>query len=237
MGVVTSVLFAGRNGYKCVNQHEGTRGAVALCQSVSSLDGISSSTSSLFSGLTKSTGNILKSADGAIENLFKNIGGEAGEKTLEKITTSTGASTKIGALAQSAVNPLLCVAAGVRVLNDEDQYAALIEETSAMATMFGAESLMKYARSALTNSSQATTGLAGKTANLLSSSSTIKGIAEKASGWYKNLASSTNGSAKQMLVRIGLDALFVGGSILAYNMGKKIGEFFSHRGNEESNKA
>lgn len=237
MGVVTSVLFAGRNGYKCVNQHEGTRGAVALCQSVSSLDGISSSTSSLFSGLTKSTGNVLKGADGAIENLFKNIGGEAGEKTLEKITTSTGASTKIGALAQKAVNPLLCVAAGVRVLNDDDQYAALIEETSAMATMFGAESVMKYARSALTNSSQATTGLAGKTANLLSSSSKIKGLAEKASKWYKNLGTSTNGSAKQMIVRIGLDALFVGGSILAYNVGKKIGEFFSHRGDEENNKA
>ncbi len=237
MGVVTSVLFAGRNGYKCVNQHEGTRGAVALCQSVSSLDGISSSTSSLFSGLTKSTGNVLKGADEAVENLFKNIGGEAGEKTLEKITTSTGASTKIGALAQKAVNPLLCVAAGVRVLNDDDQYAALIEETSAMATMFGAESVMKYARSALTNSSQATTGLAGKTANLLSSSSSIKGLAEKASKWYKNLGTSTNGSAKQMIVRIGLDALFVGGSILAYNVGKKIGEFFSHRGDEENNKA
>lgn len=237
MGVVTSVLFAGRNGYKCVNQHEGTRGAVALCQSVSSLDGISSSTSSLFSGLTKSTGNVLKGADSAIENLFKNIGGEAGEKTLEKITTSTGASTKIGALAQKAVNPLLCVAAGVRVLNDDDQYAALIEETSAMATMFGAESVMKYARSALTNSSQATTGLAGKTANLLSSSSSIKGLAEKVSKWYKNLGTSTNGSAKQMIVRIGLDALFVGGSILAYNVGKKIGEFFSHRGDEENNKA
>ena len=237
MGVVTSVLFAGRNGYKCVNQHEGTRGAVALCQSVSSLDGISSSTSSLFSGLTKSAGGILQGADDAVENLFKNVGGEAGEKALEKITTSTGASTKIGALAQKAVNPLLCVAAGVRVLNDDDQYAALIEETSAMAAMFGTESVMKYARSAITSSTQATTGLAGKTANLLSSSSTIKNLADKASEWYTKLGSSTNGSAKQMLVRIGLDVLFVGGSILAYNLGKKIGEFFSHRGDKEESKA
>lgn len=237
MGVVTSVLFAGRNGYKCVNQHEGTRGAVALCQSVSSLDGISSSTSSLFSGLTKSAGGILQGADDAVENLFKNVGGEAGEKALEKITTSTGASTKIGALAQKAVNPLLCVAAGVRVLNDDDQYAALIEETSAMATMFGAESVMKYARSALTNSSQATTGLAGKTANLLSKSSTIKSLAEKASNWYTKLGSSTNGSAKQMLVKIGLDVLFVGGSILGYNIGKKIGEVFSNRESKETKEA
>lgn len=237
MGVVTSVLFAGRNGYKCVNQHESTRGAVALCQSVSSLDGISSSASSLFSGVTKGAGDILKGADDAVETLFKNIGGEAGEKTLEKITTSTGASTKVGALAQKAVNPLLCVAAGVRVLNDDDQYAALIEETSAMATMFGAESVMKYARSAITNSTQATTGLAGKTANLLSSSSSIKNLAEKASEWYAKLGTSTNGSAKQMLVRIGLDVLFVGGSILAYNVGKKIGEFFSHRGDKEASKA
>ena len=233
MGVVTSVLFAGRNGYKCVNQHESTRGAVALCQSVSSLDGISSSASSLFSGVTKGAGNILKGADDAVEAIFKNIGGEA----LEKIASSTGASTKIGAIAQKAVNPLLCVAAGVRVLNDDDQYAALIEETSAMAAMFGTESVMKYARSAITSSTQATTGLAGKTANLLSSSSTIKNLADKASEWYTKLGSSTNGSAKQMLVRIGLDVLFVGGSILAYNLGKKIGEFFSHRGDKEESKA
>lgn len=236
MGVVTSVLFAGRNGYKCVDQHEGTRGAVALCQSVSSLDGISSSTSSLFSGVTNGASNILKGADSAVEGLFKNIGGKTGEEALEKITSSTGASTKVGALAQKAVNPLLCVAAGVRVLNDDDQYAAIIEETSAMATMFGVESVMKYARSALTNSSQATTGLAGKTANLLSKSSTIKNLAEKASNWYKQLGTSKNGSAKQTLLKIGLDVLFVGGSILAYNVGKTVGEVFSHRGNEEANK-
>ena len=96
---------------------------------------------------------------------------------------------------------------------------------------------MLFRSSALTNSSQATTGLAGKTANLLSKSSTIKSLAEKASNWYTKLGSSTNGSAKQMLVKIGLDVLFVGGSILGYNIGKKIGEVFSNRENKETKEA
>lgn len=233
MGIVSSVLFAGRNGYKCVNQDDTTRGAVSLCQSISSLDGISSSTSSLFSGVAKTAGNVLNGVDNAIETVFKNVGGETGEKVLEKMSSSTGAATKVGAIAQKAVNPLLCVAAGVRVLKDDDQYAALIEETSAMGMMFGTESVMKYARSAITGSSQATTGLAGKTANLLSSSSTVTNLTDKISKWYTNLGTKTNGSAKQTLVRVGIDVLFVAGSILAYNAGKKIGELLSHRSDKE----
>ena len=87
--------------------------------------------------------------------------------------STTGANSKIGALAQKAVNPLLCVAAGVRVLNDEDQYAALIEETAAMSTMFGAESLMKYLRSSITGSTQATKGLEVSGVNTSSKNRTL----------------------------------------------------------------
>ncbi len=237
MGVVTSALFAARNANKCVTQNDTTRGAVAACQSLSSLDGIASSGSSIFSGVSEAAGNVLQGLDDTVETIFKNVGGESGEKLLDKISSSTGASTKIGAIAQKAVNPLLCVAAGVRVLKDDDQYAALIEETSAMGLMFGTESVMKYARSAITNTAQATEGLAGKTANLLSSSSTVSNLAKSASEWYTNLASTSHGSAKQMLVKIGVDALFVAGSILAYNAGHKIGEVLSGRNKEETSEA
>ena len=41
------------------------------------------------------------------------------------------------------VNPLLCVASGVRVYNAEDKQSALIEETGAMSSMFAAEAVYK----------------------------------------------------------------------------------------------
>lgn len=231
MGVVSSTLFAARNADKCAHQGESTRGAVALCQSVSSVDGASNSVASIFSGLTKNTGNALRKLDGAIDNIFAKF-----NKTdcLDDIMSTTGANSKIGALAQKAVNPLLCVAAGVRVLNDEDQYAALIEETAAMSTMFGAESLMKYLRSSITGSTQATKGLAGAVAKTASKSGTLTKALSSAQKWFNNLGTTTNGSAKQTLVKVGLDVLFVGGSILAYNLGKDLGEKLSHRDTKEA---
>lgn len=234
MGVVSSTLFAARNADKCAHKGESTRGAVALCQSVSSVDGVTGSASSIFSNVTKTAGNALKSLDGTIDNIFSKI-----NKTdaLDDIVQSTGANSKIGALAQKAVNPLLCVAAGVRVLNDDDQYAALIEETSAMGAMFGAESLMKCARSSITGSSQATKGLAGAVAKTAGKSSTLTKALSSAKSWFDNLATTSNGSAKQTLFKVGLDVLFVGGSILAYNLGKNLGEKLSHRDNKENNTA
>lgn len=215
MGVVSSIMFAARNTDKCL-KGDSARGEVAACQVINAVDSVS---------------NVLNKADGAVESIFEKVGKT---EVLDNIMSSTGAASKVGAIAQKAVNPLLCVAAGVRVLKDDDQYAALIEESTAMGAMFGCESLMKYARSAITSSEQATTGLAGKVATLVGSSSNVSKLAEKASSWYKNLGTTANGSAKQTLVRVGLDLLFVGGSILAYNIGKKIGEVLSHRNEKET---
>ncbi|MDO5436941.1 MAG: hypothetical protein Q4F80_01950 [bacterium] len=216
MGVVSSLAFAVRNTEKCISQGDSTRGEVAACQAVNVIDSVS---------------NVLNNADGAIESIFEKFGKS---ETLNNIMESTGANSKIGGIAQKAVNPLLCVAAGARILKDDDQYAALIEESTAMGAMFGCESLMKYARSALTNQTQATSGLAGKVASLAESSSTVKSLSKKASEWFTKLGTSTNGSAKQTLVKIGVDALFVCGSILAYNLGHKLGETLSHRNEKES---
>lgn len=236
MGVISSVIFMTRNTDKCIRQKDTGRGAVAACQAASSLDGVASSSQSIFSNVAKGAGEVLKGADSAIESAFSKIGGEKGLEALDSIKLSTGASSKIGALAQSAVNPLLCLSAGARVLKDDDQYAALIEETSAMGAMFGCEALMKYARSTVTGSKQATKGLSGQVAKVLdnSNSTVLKTVKEKASGWFKNLAKGNNGSIKQTAAKIGIDLLFVAGSILAYNAGHKIGTVLSHR-NEKNN--
>ena len=229
MGVVASIVFATRNVNKCARQHDYTRGAVAACQSVSSVDGISKTTSSVFSGAMKGAGNFFAKADGAVEGIFKKIGGESGTAALKNMAEATGAGSKIGAVAQSAVNPLLCVASGVRVLRDDDQYAALIEEAGAMGAMFGCEAIMKCARGYVTNGPQANKGLAGKVAKFVENSPKLKGLGEKATEWFKNIGKGNHGNIKQTLVKVGVDALFVAGSILAFNLGHKLGEAISNR--------
>ncbi len=229
MGFVSSVLFAGRNFGKCIDKDDTTRGVVGTCQTIGATDDVLHS-SSIFSNFLNKSETFLKASDDAIETVFEKLGGKAG--TLDKAVETTGAGTKIGAIAQKAVNPLLCVAAGVRVLKDDDQYAALIEETTAMGAMFSMEAIMKYARSAATNTPEATTGLAGKAAKILNNSSTIKELTETLRTKFKDLASTPNGSAKQTLVKVGVDLLFVAGSILAYNLGHKAGELISNRKKE-----
>lgn len=230
MGAVSSIVFAARNVNKCATQHDTTRGAVAVCQGVSSLDSVSKS--SVFAGMADKIGTTLQGVDVAVENVFKKAGSESGAQILENLKSSSGATSAVGAVAQKVVNPLLCVSAGVRVLKDDDQYAALIEEASAMGAMFGCESLMKYVRTGVTGGKQAQKGLAGLVTKVMSKASDknfINKALKKASGWYENLGKLEGGNKKQMLVRVAIDALFVCGSILAYNTGHKIGEALSNR--------
>lgn len=251
MGIVASALFGARNIGKYAGG-ENPRGAVAGAQIISSADGMSnavSSSGSIFGNATNRIGNAFKVADDAVESIFKKIGkGDA----LENMTKATGANTKIGAVAQKAVNPLLCVASGVRVLKDEDQYAALIEEAAAMSAMFGCEAFMKYTRNGLMSkvtaaskgvaaselskittvgANQNLSGLAKKAGNLLSKSGKINKYIDKASTW---LSKKTGGSkGKAFLVSAAIDILFVAGSILAFNAGKKIGQKLSGRSEQQ----
>ena len=232
MGTISSVIFAVRNGKKAIDGDKG-RIPVAGCQLLSSVD---KGSSALFSSITKGTGSLFSKADGAVEAVFKGIGGKGGEEALNEIAKTTQASSKIGAIAQKAVNPLLCAASGIRILKDDDQYAALIEETSAMGAMFGAEGLIKYARNAITGNAQAKKGFAGFVAKSADNSKTIKNISDKASKWFKNLGKGEHGKGKQLVAKIGLDALFVAGSVCAFNLGHKLGTVLSHRNNSEENK-
>lgn len=258
MGVVSSLVFAARNMKKCANG-EGTRGTVALCQTVNTLDTVvdtANATGSIFGNMANSVGTAFKTADDAVGSVFSKVGKT---EVLENATKTTGAHTKVGALAQKAVNPLLCVAAGVRVLKDEDQYAALIEETAAMGAMFGCESLMKYVRqgtmdkvNAIANgrsldtvtfakSSEKLQGLAKKTGKLVNSATSKIKINSKNSKAAKTAANYLDDIVGKLAKKVGkskgkaflvgaiLDLLFVGGSILAYGVGKNIGKKLSNR--------
>ncbi len=226
MGIASTAIFGTRNLFKGVSQHDPTRDVVAGCQYTGLIDSVSGSDSSLFSNISKSAGKLLGHADKPIESFFEKVGRS---DVLDDIVKSTGANTKIGAIAQKAVNPLLCAGAGYRVLKDDDQYAALIEETAAMSTMFGCESAMKYVRSEITGGIQAEKGFAGKIAKTLSKSKTLNDVLGKASKWFENLGKSPKGNAKQTLAKIGIDLLFVCGSVLSYSIGHKAGQAVSNR--------
>lgn len=234
MGVVASTVFMARNIDKCANQKDYMRGGVALCQSVSSADSAAKTATSVFSNAFKGVGNFMSKADGAVDVIAKKVGGEGGQKAVDTLVRTTGAGSKLGAVAQSAVNPLLCVASGIRVLKDDDQYAALIEETAAMGAMFGCEGIMKYARSSITNTGKAEKGIAGLVTKFAEKTPAIKNLSKKAGEMFKKLGEGKNGNLKQTALKIGIDALFVCGSILAFNAGHKLGEKLSHRDKKKS---
>lgn len=228
MGSVASAIFAGRSIEKFRNG-DSSRGVIAGCQIISSADSAAKASSSVFGKVAKNIGGTVAKADGAVDVLFNKIGGETGTSILNNMSKTTGAASKIGAVAQSAINPLLCVSAGIRVLKDDDQYARLIEETSAMGMMFGTEAVMKCVRNGITGQAQATKGLSGKVANVLSNNKNTSEILSKLKKGFDNIGKSKNGNVKQTLLKVGLDVLFVGGSILAFNVGQKIGKKLSHR--------
>ena len=230
MAIAASALFAVRNAGKCCKQKEYTRGMVSAWQAVNVLDSTAGSTSSIFSSAAKGAGKVLKNTDKAIEHLVsKSKNSEEILKTFDKMQKTTGAASKIGAIAQKVVNPLLCVSSGVRVLKDDDQCARLIEETSAMGAMFGAEAVMKYARSKITGGVQATTGFSGGVANVMKDYKGLNETLTKLKGKFDNLKNLEGGSAKQTIAKLAIDALFVAGSIGAFSLGRKIGTKLSHR--------
>ena len=222
MGALATTVFAVRNIGKTEKR------PVAACQALSVGSEVANT---LAASNNAGVGKFMAHADSAADALFKKIGGS--QTGLDELVKTTGASSKIGAFAQSAVNPLLCAASGVRVLKDDDQYAALIEEGCAMGAMFGMEGIMKYARSSVTGDIKAAKGMAGAITKAAENSPKIKELSQQAGEWFKNLGKGEHGNVKQTLVKAGIDALFVGGSILAFKVGKKIGEHFSHRDKKE----
>jgi len=79
--------------------------------------------------------------DNAIGNGIK----EAGSALRMAKTNSTFLNTvgNVSNFAANNINPILCVASGVRVLNAKDKGSALIEEVGAMSAMFAGEAFAK----------------------------------------------------------------------------------------------
>ena len=118
MGVYATAIFDIRNIGKVSHGDKGRIGAAAA------------QTTNLVNAASKSSIEPLQKGATTILNYVDDAGNLVGV---------TNAASKVTSVASKAVNPLLCVASGMRVLNDEDQYAALIEETCAMGTMFAGE--------------------------------------------------------------------------------------------------
>lgn len=116
--------------------------------------------------------------------------------------------------ASKHVNPLLCVAAGVRVIKAEDKEMALGKEAFAMGAMFAAEKTVK----ALSNSE-----FVGKLAKKTSNSVLKKGLE-----YLTKLDGLENSSDKKVkyITKIVKGIAVVAASIIGYDIGSKIGKAF-----------
>ena len=140
---------------------------------------------------------------------------------VKTLASNAGTNSIFGAIAQKAVNPLLVGAAGIRILKDEDQYAALIEEGSAMGLMFGCEKLMKTTKNNFFKLTDCPDNVLKDT---IKHSKGIKKIFANAADKFKNLTKGQKTAAK-----VGIGLLFVAGSIGAYSIGKTAGKKLSGR--------
>lgn len=197
MGVYATAIFDIRNIGKVSHGDKGRIGAAAA------------QTTNLVNAASKSSIEPLQKGATTILNYVDDAGNLVGV---------TNAASKVTSVASKAVNPLLCVASGMRVLNDEDQYAALIEETCAMGTMFAGEKLFKtlVVNPVSGKEVKASTELAGKIASSIQDAT-------------KNLS-----GGKKKLLAIAADVALVGVSIFAFDTGKKVGKMLSGR-DKESN--
>ena len=197
MGVVATAIFDVRNMNKVGNGDGGRIGAAAA------------QTTNLVSAASHSSIEPLKNGANAVLNCVDDAGNLIG---------ITNAASKVTNIASKAVNPLLCVASGVRVLNDDDQYAALIEEGCAMGSMFAGEKLFKTLVANPVSQKEITT--------------TTK--------WASKIASSLQDATKNLsggrkkLLAIAADVALVGVSILSFDIGKKVGKMLSGRDEEDN---
>lgn len=224
-GIVQTGIFCARNTGKIATGKDTGRLGATGAQLVSLTDKVSHNASIFGEKVLKT----IDGADGFICDTLKNMGKEEIADTL-KATAKASNGSVVGTIASKAVNPLLVAAAGIRVLKDDDHYAALIEETSAMGMMFGAEKLMKTAKNTFfdiaENGAKEITESKGFTQGIKNLATT--GL-NKAAKWFSGLS-----KGGQMATKVGIGLLFVAGSITAYNAGKAIGKKLSGRDGVEN---
>lgn len=197
MGVVATAIYDYRNMDKALHGDTGRVGAAAV------------QTTNLINAASQSSFEPLKNCANSMLNYVDDAG---------RFVGVTNTASKITGFASKAVNPLLCVASGIRVLKDDDQYAALVEESCAMGAMFASEKLFK---------------------NLIANPLTGKEV-KTTSKWAKKLTDSlfdltknVQGGGKKKLIAIAADIALVGVSILSFDTGKKIGKKLTGRDEEQ----
>ncbi len=197
MGVCATAIFDIRNMDKVGHGDTGRVGAVAA------------QTTNLVNAASRSSIEPVQKVANTALNYIDDAGNVVGV---------TNAASKVTGFASKAVNPLLCVASGVRVLKDDDQYAALIEEGCAMGAMFAGEKLLKtlVANPIAQKEVKTTSKWATKIA------STIQDATKNLTG------------AKKVLATIAADLALVGVSILSFDIGKKIGKKLSGRDEQDT---
>jgi len=202
MGAVTSAAFAVRNSNKAING-EGMRGGVAGLQFFNSV-------------------NALKDMGvGRVSEYARSIFNEA-DKVAKNLGISKGATT-VAKFAEKAVNPMLCIASGVRILKDEDKEKALTEEVCAMGVMFGAERIAKMARNVADNA------IKNKSLEGIIKNPTIKKHGETL---IKKISNMPKGGKTALF--LAAEMLFVGVSIAAFNGGKEFGKFLTGRNKDDA---
>ncbi len=207
MGVVSSAVFGLRNSGKSLNGDVG-RAPAALAQLTSS----AAETASMHWGSV---------SEGA-ESIMKKI------DHVGKAVGVSDAATKVTSIASKVVNPLLCAAAGYRVLKDENRDKALIEEVCSMGAMFGAEAAYKRFRNTVVQSMGKEIGAKQKTIAHAGAKKVLQGLGEKC----KNLS-----SGKQKALFIAAELGLVGASILTYSLGRKFGQLLTGRNDKTGNSA
>lgn len=223
MGAVSSIIFGARNAGRVANG-DSSRAPIPVIQGFNAIcDTAKNGAANGFKTISKSAGKLVEQAD--------KLGAKAGIEN---------ASSKVFKATSKIVNPLLCGAAGVRVLKDEDRKSALIEEAAGLSAMFVGEGLYKAFRnvvdSAIKNNSyetitkdltnckskfQLSSVMTKKAGNILQAASsdgivkkTITGISSKT----KNLS-----DGKKRALFIAAELGFAGTSILCATLGKKLG--------------
>ncbi len=223
MGAVSSIIFGARNTSKAANGDIG-RAPIPVVQSFNAVYDVAvNGAKNGFSRISEGASNLVKHAD--------KLGAKVGVEN---------ATSKLFNTTSKLVNPLLCGAAGVRVLRDEDKKSALIEETAGLSAMFIGEGIYKAFRnvteSAIKNYSyekiandlthcKTKAGISGiitkRAGNILQGASNESLIKKAVTGIANKTKNMSNGKKRALFIAAELG--LVGTSIMCATLGKKIG--------------
>ncbi len=208
--VISSAIFCARNVDKAENQDKVGRWAVAAGQAKKIADYVTT--------LDNSVG---KEASATIDLL----------KKYSKEKKVLGYAGKAINLASENVNPLICVSAGLDVLNAKDKDSAVITNATALAAMFAVEDQMKKHLDEIPKISYVK-----KAVEKFKTSKVGKEIVADA------LKFAERNKSTKAIPAIVHGTAFVVGSCTAYNVGEKFGKLLARDitghedGNEKQNK-